>query len=738
MRERDTDDEPRHAHFGARTPWGIVVLAFALRITPVRSVFIDGETFFTDSDSYYHLRRIAYNLAQFPRTLDRDSYLNFPEGAVAIWPQTLDWILAALLWPLHPIAGERDFERFLAWIPPLLGALTVWLLYRIALRFFGARVATLSALILSVLPAHFWYSQIGFLDHHVVVTLCATLLLGTTMDLVSRCDCGADSRKRLLARAVAFGVLLAFNLMIWPGALLYVALAEAALLGLSIASACPMTRRRALECMFTANLAALILIAPFCLGNDWPQWGAFSAVVLSRFQPWMFATVALHAGLSWFLFDRKFDRVFAGAVALRLAAISLLGMSLLGLSIALFPELAQSAGESAQWLSRTDSFQAMVGESVPLFVLHGEFTTRIASSRLSYFVYLFPLAIGWLAFEWRAAEHRPALYSFVGWAVVLFGFTLLQKRFFNTFSVGLALTMGIALSRVYDLLAERAALERKIRFSIVAIAALALLTPSLWFYSGSLVGIATAMSGGAAALDRRGEINRVRREMTNWLRNNTPETSGFLDSREQPEYGVLARWGEGHFIKYVARRPTVMGNFGDDLGREKFLLARSFFTAAPARAAEILEILEVRYLVIRSMSESRVMAKTLFARDGSRLERYRLLYEVRPLDGVDVPSYKIFEFVKGAELSGSAPAHSLVKAELDLTTNLGRTTRYEAVTETDANGRYRLRLPYSTRGHSGSITIAQRYRIRVGELSDEIAIDESAVLQGLRVEGPNF
>lgn len=734
MSEREANDQPDRGGPGVRVSWGIVVLAFAVRILPIRGVFIDGETYFTDSDSYYHLRRIAYNLAQFPRILDHDSYLNFPEGAKAIWPQTLDWILAALLWPFHHVAGERDFERLLVWVPPVLGALTVWLLYRIALRYFGARVATLSALVLSVLPAHFWYSQIGFLDHHAAVSLCATLLLGVTMDLVSRCERETDSRKRLLGGAIAFGVLLAFNLMIWPGALLYVALAEAALLGLLIASACPTTRRRALECMFAANLAAFVAIAPFCLGNDWPQWGAFSAVVLSRFQPWMFAVVALHAGLSLLLFDRA----FAGGVVLRLAAISLLGVLLLGASVVFLPELAQSAGDSAQWLGRTDSFQVLVGESVPLFMLHGEFTTRIASSRLSYFVYLFPLAIGWLAFEWRGAERRPALYSFVGWAVVMFGFTLLQKRFFNTFSVGLALTMGIALSRAAELLAERAAIKRNIRLGIVGLTALALLAPSLWFYSGSVVGIAKAMSGAPADLDRRGEINRVRREMTNWLRHDTPATSGFLDSRETPEYGVLARWGEGHFITYVSRRPTATGNFGDDLGRENFLLARSFFTAAPARAAEILETLGVRYLVVRSMSESRVMAKTLFARDGSRLGRYRLLYEVRPLESVDVPSYKIFEFVKGAELFGRAPARSLVRADLDLTTNLGRETHYEAVTESDEAGHYRLRLPYSTRGHSGSIAIAERYRIRVGGVVEEVTIDESTVLQGVRVEGPSF
>ncbi len=132
------------------------------------------------------------------------------------------------------------------------------------------------------------------------------------------------------------------------------------------------------------------------------------------------------------------------------------------------------------------------------------------------------------------------------------------------------------------------------------------------------------------------------------------------------------------------------------------------------------------------------MARILFARDGSRLGRYRLLYEVTPLVGMNAPSHKIYEFVKGAELVGNAPARSIVKAELDLTTNLGRNTVYEAVTEADASGRYRLRLGHATRGHSSALGIAETYRIRAGEVSEEIAIDEAAVLQGMRVEGPSF
>ena len=54
--------------------------------------------------------------------------------------------------------------------------------------------------------------------------------------------------------------------------------------------------------------------------------------------------------------------------------------------------------------------------------------------------------------------------------------------------------------------------------------------------------------------------------MARWIALRTPPTSGWIDPGEPPEYGVLAPWGLGHLIEYVARRPTVTNGFGDDIG----------------------------------------------------------------------------------------------------------------------------------------------------------------------------
>lgn len=726
----------------ALAPLWIAALAFVIRALPVRNVFIDGQVYFTDSDSYYHLRRIVYNLASFPNTIEHDLYLNFPDGGRAIWPQALDWMLGVLVSPVYAIAGEQGVERVLVWVPPLVGSLTVYWLYRIAERHVGQAEAAASALVLSVLSAHFWYSQIGFLDHHVVVAFCATLLFGSALSTVDACDRATVERAALVRKAVTLGVLMAWSLLVWPGAILYVALAQVGLLGVLVLSPVLASRHRAGAVIGIANAVALVGVAPFSVGNDWPQWGPYSAVVLSNFQPWFFFVTALLAAVKLQLLSRP---AMAG-VAARIAASIAIGGVLVGISLLALPGLEASVLDSAQWLGRTDAFQAMVGESMPLFRLHGAFTTQIASSRLSFFIYLFPVVIVALAYRFRDHERRALLLTFVAWAVVLFVFTLMQKRFFNTFSVMMALTMGITCVEAYRGLVARAAIGERLALYTVLCASLALLAPSLWVYKGPAVELVAAAFGEAPPRNGRIDINVKRRAMASWLRENTPETSGFIDASLAPEYGVLARWGEGHFIKYTGRRPSVMGNFGDDLGREHFLLARSYFEAAPERASEILETLRVRYVVIRSAYESRPMARALFDRDGSRLGRYRLLHEVAPLSGTEVPSYKIFEFVKGAQLEGSAAPRSLVRVELRRVSNLGRSVRFEMVTEADRSGRYRVRLPYATASggigaQGGTLDLGDdgsEYLVSSGGEVRRVAIEEASVQNGDVVSGPNF
>ena len=88
-------------------------------------------------------------------------------------------------------------------------------------------------------------------------------------------------------------------------------------------------------------------------------------------------------------------------------------------------------------------------------------------------------------------------------------------------------------------------------------------------------------------------------ETARWLREHSPPTSSWLIPGPPPEYGVLAPWGYGHTLRYVAQRPMVQDNFGDDVGTEGFAAAEAYFSAESESAGvEILEQLRVRYVLL--------------------------------------------------------------------------------------------------------------------------------------------
>ena len=55
-------------------------------------------------------------------------------------------------------------------------------------------------------------------------------------------------------------------------------------------------------------------------------------------------------------------------------------------------------------------------------------------------------------------------------------------------------------------------------------------------------------------------------ETATWLRERTPSSGDPYSQGAEPTFGVLGHWQYGHIIQYVGERPTVVGNFGDDVG----------------------------------------------------------------------------------------------------------------------------------------------------------------------------
>jgi asparagine N-glycosylation enzyme membrane subunit Stt3 len=104
---------------------------------------------------------------------------------------------------------------------------------------------------------------------------------------------------------------------------------------------------------------------------------------------------------------------------------------------------------------------------------------------------------------------------------------------------------------------------------------------------------------------------------------------------------------------------------------------------------------------------------------------------------------KIFEYVEGARIEGTAPNGSLITISTDITTNYGRTFTYSLETAAAANEAYEFIVPYSTEGPiEGStnfdISVAP-YTLKAGhfenetivwDVEKEVRITEADVMEG--------
>jgi dolichyl-diphosphooligosaccharide--protein glycosyltransferase len=738
-------------------PFGLFGLAFAVRALPRQRVFAGDDVLFFGNDAFYHLRRIVYSVVRFPDLLDFDLYINYPHGAKPIWPPLFDWAVALVSLPFYRPGELESVERVAVWVPPVLGAATVVALWGLARRHLDAASAVVSALILSLLPAHFWYSQIGFVDHHAAVALVSTGLLASTMTLLDRH--ARDPEGRGAGRsALAIGVVLALAFLLWPGSLLHASLVEAGLLVYLLSRP---TAREAVAFAFhfaLLHVVACALLMPFGLASDWPQWGAYSPVVLSRFQPWWFGLLGLFGVACGFAWRRP---LLGGSTGRRMLGAIVIGALLLGGSALALPDLPSGAGDAWRWLFRTESFQAGVGESLPLFSEAGRFGIGRAVSRLSWFVLLFPaallVAVGW---AWRRAN-RPALLLWLAWSAGLFVATLLQRRFFNSFSVAMALVMGWSVCQAYRGLPAwlpGGAVARRTGRAALVVGVIALLYPLTATYQHYVVNELWPSDDPRRFRSGFAE-QRSLVEMARWLSRRTPRTSGWLNARRHPEYAVLAPWEFGHVIEYAARRPTVTNNFGDDIGERNFHLARRYYQSRERAASEILERLGARYVIAQRLhgflGEEPVEGSVFWAlyfHDGSEtehpapqepaaLERHRLVYESLPwAKGMAAsPSFfKVFEHVAGARIAGRAAPGARVGVALPLLTNRGRELVYRAHTIADASGRYALRAPYANQGGPPAVRVGPHYTLRCHSDSALLAISESQIRSGAEVAGPDL
>ena len=144
--------------------------------------------------------------------------------------------------------------------------------------------------------------------------------------------------------------------------------------------------------------------------------------------------------------------------------------------------------------------------------------------------------------------------------------------------------------------------------------------------------------------------------------------------------------------------------------------------------------------------------------DGNGLKQYRMVHETwadqtrevlykqvytlisqSNIPAVNTGYVKIFEYVKGAKLTGTALPNETVKVSTTILTGQNRTFEYSQSTTSDSKGNYEFIVPYSTDGPiQGETQFDTKplgpYLLSYGNKVAEVRVSEEAVLKGENVK----
>ncbi len=541
----------------------LVALGVALRLHTRSEVAHEGRVLPFDSDSAYHLRRARFAAASFPRTILFDPLMNFPDGAVPIWPPLYDAMLSlpARLAGQGAPASPSAVARGAAWAPIVLAAGTILLAGFLGKRLDergahgapqtprGPEAGAGAAAFLALCPAHILWSQYGHVDQHAAESF--TGLLALVLFLASR---EAPDSPRAVGRELAAGLGLALAVLTWQGGIYWGAIFALALVVETALTGRPVLRAIALTLAVPAAIVAAATAA-------WLGWlrAPLTYVSFGFFQP-LFLAALVGGSAALALLIRSVKRsVSAGRreVVASVALIVLAAAATLPFTTALLAGLRNGIGYVAGTTHEIAGSGGYV--SYPKDWLKGIYEARplladgpaLAWKQLSAAFFLSPLAILLWAARARRGERAGVHGALAIWGTVTL-FLALSQRLNVYYAAPLAALTLIEAVRWISSIAKR----RRGFLSTATAVALAL----------------PMALGLRDELASRNVPGTDLFETLGWMKTSLPHPVDAYDPRllGPPPFpqalsrasSVLAPWSLGHLVLYEAELPVVANNFG--------------------------------------------------------------------------------------------------------------------------------------------------------------------------------
>jgi len=644
---------------------GIILLVLCgislyIRIAlPYDQVFVNGTVWFKGTDAWYHMRLVDNLIEHFPHHISFDPYSFYPHGTTIPWPPFFDWLVAGVA-RLVSLGSptQHTIDIVGAYVPPILGTLTIIPVYFIGKELFNRWVGLLAAALVVILPGEFLNrSLLGFTDHHVAESLFTTVTILLLILAVKRARERKISFGHLINRnwqvitkpliyTLLAGIFLGIYLLTWVGGLMLVFIIFTWLV---IQFVIEHLRGKSTDYLCIIGALSFVIASIISIPLTYTTW-------LSTIQHASLAiaivTPLMLSGISRFMKSKAVKPVYY--------PLALAGLA--GISFAIFHAVNPSLLHSM--LGRFSVFTPgragmTILEVHPLLFPYGGFTWDIAWLNFATTFFISFISLGWLIYLSVRKESADKTL-FLVWSIVMLAAVLGQRRFSYSYAINAALLTGYFCWRILDFAGLRELLakpkeaikeyvtkaERKRRkkakarakarqkvfpqpraaWAKVIVAGIVVFF-LVFFPCIGLPGIKpyTMVFGRPVYLfghpielrikvtqplaSEPGLIDHAWYDSLLWLKNNTPEPFGNPDSYydlyhtpsrgekyEYPEsaYSVMSWWDYGHWITRIAHRIPISNPF--QRGAKE--AARFLITQDEHSANEMLDKLGSKYIVI--------------------------------------------------------------------------------------------------------------------------------------------
>ena len=597
------------------------LLSLMIRLIPAGNIVtLDGVNLL-GNDPWYNLRQIELMLSDSLQYPWYDPMTNYPYGTNNFWGPLYP-LIAAVMCIVTGAATRTDIMYVSCWLPALMGAAMVPVMYFAGERLSGYKTGLIAAFLTAVVSGQFFYrSLFGFVDHHVAEVFFSTLFCLVILFYLSYVRAHPVDLKNteslkipaLIAAGAGFAYFL--GLAVMPTMLLF-AFIMAIYTGIQFIY--DHIKNKPSDFLLLFNVVAflvatvlyVVLIGIRFEGFDMARYSVGHIIACLAL---IAGTVVLYALSTWL--SEKPSYYYIGAIF----GLAIAGMLVLMVAL---PDL---------YAIITNGLWNFFGYQTTLSTIQeaNHWSFENAWNAFNFGLIMIVLAFFVMVYQF-IREHKPELIFTIVWSLIILYATTVQLRYEYYLGANIALMSAYFISWTLDyglndiLKFAGINLQAKVSEEIpeeeqknkkdkkkkpakkvhvskpnvlpAGIAVVGVIFLLLFSYSS--VNVDLAVSNGV------GGINGDWKESLVWMGANTPETGVDYyklyekDSFEYPEesYGVMSWWDYGHWITFNSKRMPNANPFQEGVAGENG--AAAFFVQTDeADSNEVLDNTGTRFVI---------------------------------------------------------------------------------------------------------------------------------------------